>query len=61
MQKKLYMGSNLKMYKTIEETTAFLKELTELTADIDRETLSCSFCHRISPLTGSQRRSTGVW
>ena len=38
MQKKLYMGSNLKMYKTIEETVAFLKDLTALTADIDRET-----------------------
>ena len=38
MQKKLYMGSNLKMYKTVEETVAFLKELTALTADIDRET-----------------------
>ena len=38
MQKKLYMGSNLNMYKTIEETVAFLKDLTALTADIDRET-----------------------
>ena len=37
MQKKLYMGSNLKMYKNIQDTVAFLQKLTELTADISRE------------------------
>ena len=37
MQKKLYMGSNLKMYKTIAETVSYLKELTSRTADIGRE------------------------
>lgn len=35
--KKLYFGSNLKMYKGIEETTGYLKELMELTGDISRE------------------------
>lgn len=35
--KKLYFGSNLKMYKGIEETTEYLKELLELTNDISRE------------------------
>ena len=35
--KKVYFGSNLKMYKNIEDTVKFLRELTELTADISRE------------------------
>ena len=35
--KKVYFGSNLKMYKTAEETAAYLKELSKLTKDISRE------------------------
>ena len=35
--KKYYFGSNLKMYKTIRETTAYLTSLAELTKDIGRE------------------------
>ena len=35
--KKLYFGSNLKMYKNIEDTVQYLKELTGLTADIGRD------------------------
>jgi len=35
--KKLYFGSNLKMYKTIQETTEYLKLLMDYTRDIDRE------------------------
>lgn len=34
--KTLYIGSNLKMYKTVAQTQAFLARLAELTADIDR-------------------------
>lgn len=34
---KLHIGTNLKMYKTIRETTEFLKTLQELTADIAQE------------------------
>lgn len=37
--KKLYMGTNTKMYKTIAETESFLSELSSLTADINREEL----------------------
>ena len=33
---KLYFGSNLKMYKNIEQTEDYLKELVKLTADISR-------------------------
>lgn len=35
--KKLYFGSNLKMYKTIRETKEYLEELMEYTADISRD------------------------
>lgn len=37
MQKKLYFGSNLKMYKTIQETVAYLQKLVENTKDISRD------------------------
>lgn len=36
---KLYMGTNTKMYKTIQETQSFLDRLNELTKDISREEL----------------------
>lgn len=35
--KKLYFGSNLKMYKTIENTVNYLTELESLTKDISRD------------------------
>jgi len=34
---KLYFGSNLKMYKGVRETADYLRELSLLTADLDRE------------------------
>ncbi len=37
MMDKIYMGSNLKMYKNIAQTQSFLARLAELTADIDRK------------------------
>ena len=37
--KKLYFGSNLKMYKTIADTVSYLTELEALTKDIDRESM----------------------
>ncbi len=37
MMDKIYMGSNLKMYKNIAQTQNFLARLAELTADIDRK------------------------
>lgn len=37
MCKKLYFGTNLKMYKTIEDTTDYLKKLVSNTSDISRE------------------------
>ncbi len=40
MNKMLYMGTNLKMYKTTKETVSYLTELHELTRDIDRTELT---------------------
>ena len=40
MNKKIYLGSNLKMYKTIQETLSFLTELSDLTKDISREEMT---------------------
>lgn len=37
MRKKLYFGSNLKMYKTVGETVSYLQELEAYTRDISRE------------------------
>jgi len=37
MNRKLYFGTNLKMYKNIADTVSFLKELEELTKDISRD------------------------
>ncbi|MCD8083870.1 MAG: triose-phosphate isomerase, partial [Clostridiales bacterium] len=35
--KKLYFGTNLKMYKNIQETVSYLQKLVENTKDISRE------------------------
>ena len=35
--KKLYFGSNLKMYKGIQDTEKYLKKLEENTKNINRE------------------------
>ena len=37
MSKKLYFGSNLKMYKNIKDTVEYLQKLVENTKDISRE------------------------
>lgn len=37
MKKKLYIGSNLKMYKTASETVRYLQRLEENTREIDRD------------------------
>lgn len=37
--KKIYLGTNTKMYMTIERTKEYLTELADLTKDIDRSTL----------------------
>lgn len=39
MNKKLYFGTNLKMYKTISDTLEYLSKLADLTKDINRNSL----------------------
>lgn len=39
MNKKLYFGTNLKMYKTISDTLDYLSRLADLTKDISRDNL----------------------
>ena len=36
-KKKIYFGTNTKMYKTIKDTVEFVSQLQELTKDISRE------------------------
>ncbi|RFZ77937.1 triose-phosphate isomerase [Lacrimispora amygdalina] len=39
MTKKIFFGTNLKMYKNIKETTEYLKTLSQLTKDISRDNM----------------------
>ncbi len=39
MTKKIFFGTNLKMYKNIKETTEYLKTLSQLTKDISRDSM----------------------
>ena len=39
-RKKIYLGTNTKMYKTIKDTTSFLLRLNELTEDIPEDVLT---------------------
>ena len=38
-KKKIYFGTNTKMYKTIKDTVEFISRLQELTKDISDEAL----------------------
>ena len=40
MPKKLYFGSNLKMYKNIQDTVSYLQRLADKTRDISRDQIS---------------------
>lgn len=51
--KKLYFGTNLKMYKNIRETVSYLNELTELTADLGRSELELFVIPSYTSLPGA--------
>ena len=58
--KKLYFGTNLKMYKGIRETVSYLCELEQLTADMDPENVQLFvipilLCRMPSALSGINR------
>ena len=40
-KKKIYFGTNTKMYKTIKDTVEFVSQLQELTKDISRHAALC--------------------
>lgn len=40
MAKRIYFGTNLKMYKGIEATVSYLEKLTELTADLSNKEIN---------------------
>lgn len=53
--RKLYMGTNLKMYKTGKETLDYLKELSQLTMNIDRDRLELFVIPSFTALQGAQK------
>lgn len=53
--KKLYIGTNTKMSKTLCETTAFLEELYQLTEDISREELELFVIPSFTTLESARR------
>ncbi len=53
--KKLYLGTNTKMFKTAVETREYLMKLHELTRDIDREWLELFVIPSFTSLESSRR------
>lgn len=51
--KKLYIGSNLKMYKTSKQTAEYLQELTRRTMDIDRNEMELFIIPSYTALEGA--------
>ena len=57
MGKRLYFGSNLKMYKTISQTLDYLKELTERTKDISRDEITLFIIPSYTSLEDASRQT----
>ena len=55
MSKKLYFGSNLKMYKNIKNTVEYLQKLVENTKDISREEIELFIIPSYSTLVSAPR------
>lgn len=53
-RKKIYLGTNTKMYKTTEQTVAFLKRLGELTQDIPRDRMELFVIPSYTTLTAAR-------
>ena len=53
MNKKLYFGSNFKMYKNIKDTEEYLQAITTATEDIDRNEVQFFFISLIFFLRAS--------
>lgn len=57
MKKKLYFGSNFKMYKNIEATKEYLNAITEATKDINREEVQFFFIPSYTSLESASKLS----
>lgn len=55
---KLYLGTNTKMYKTIQETESFLGTLSDLTADISRTEMELFVMPSYTSLYHARKRVT---
>ncbi len=55
MDNKIYLGSNLKMYKNVDATVQYLRELTEITKDISREEMELFILPSFTSLESSVR------
>ena len=57
MKKKLYFGSNFKMYKNIHATEEYLQAITAATKDIDREKVQFFFIPSYTSLESAGKSS----
>lgn len=55
MKKKLYFGSNFKMYKNINETKKYLQEITEATKEVDRNQVQFFFIPSYTSLESASK------
>lgn len=55
LSKKIYLGTNTKMYKNIAQTVSYLTRLDELTADLDREKLELFVIPSFTTLESARR------
>lgn len=57
-KKKVYLGTNTKMYLGVADTVAFLKELCSLTADLNRDELELFVIPSFTALEAARRCSS---
>lgn len=57
MSKKLYFGSNFKMYKNIKDTEEYLQAITKATENIDRNEIQFFFIPSYTSLESASRSS----
>jgi triosephosphate isomerase len=55
--KKLYFGSNLKMYKNIRDTVSYLRDLSERTKDISRDEIELFIIPSYTSLESASRET----
>ena len=53
--KKVYLGTNTKMYKGVADTVSYLEELCRLTGDLSREALELFVIPAFTALESARR------